>query len=53
MLSSRPLHIHDDLPAVVEAVGSKEGVEAALPEARRALARGLITLTDVQVYEPG
>ncbi len=53
VLSSRPLHFHADLPAVVEAVGRREDVEAALPEVRRVLARGLITLTDVQIYEPG
>jgi uncharacterized protein len=53
VLSSRPLRFHADLPAVVEAVGRKEDVEAALPEVRRVLGRGLITLTDVEMYEPG
>ncbi|HET7271023.1 MAG TPA: DUF190 domain-containing protein [Rubrobacter sp.] len=53
VLSSRPLRFHADLPAVVEAVGRKEHVEAALPEIRRVLGRGLITLADVEMYEPG
>jgi uncharacterized protein len=53
VLSSRPLRFHADLPAVVEAVGRKEAVEAALPEVRLVLGRGLITLTDVEMYEPG
>jgi uncharacterized protein len=53
VLSARPLRFHADLPAVVEAVGRKEDVEAALPEVRRVLGRGLITLADVETYEPG
>ena len=52
LLSLRPLRFHTDLPAVVEAVGRKEEVEAALPGVRRVLGRGLITLTDVELYEP-
>jgi uncharacterized protein len=52
VLSSRPLRFHADLPAVVEAVGTVEDVEAALPRVRRVLERGLITLTEVEVYGP-
>ena len=52
LVSSRPLRFHADLPAVVEAVGYKEDVEAALPEVRRVMRRGLITLTAVEMYEP-
>jgi uncharacterized protein len=53
VLSLRPLRFHADLPAVVEAVGRREDVEAALPGIRRVLMRGLITLTEVELYEPG
>lgn len=34
------------------AVGSREEIEAALPGVRRVLWRGLITLTEVDLYEP-
>ncbi|AHY47846.1 hypothetical protein RradSPS_2563 [Rubrobacter radiotolerans] len=50
VLSSRPLRFHADLPLVVEAVGDREQVESALPEIRSCLSRGLITLSDVQLY---
>ena len=53
VLSSRPLRFHADLPAVVEAVGRREEIGAALPSVRRVLVRGLVTLTDVELYEPG
>ena len=33
-------------------VGRREAVEFALPEVRRAIERGLITLTGVELYEP-
>lgn len=52
VLSSRPLKFHADLPVVVEAVGSKSEVQAALPRVREVLTRGLITLTEVDVYVP-
>ena len=52
VLSSRPLRFHADLPTVVEAVGRREDVEASLPEVRRVLGRGLITLTEVETFEP-
>lgn len=53
VLSSRPLRFHADLPLVVEAVGGREEIEAALPEIRKTLGRGLITLAEVEMYEPG
>jgi PII-like signaling protein len=52
VLSSRPLRFHPDLPVVVEAVGRREDVAAALPEVRKTLERGLITLTGVELHEP-
>jgi PII-like signaling protein len=53
MLSSRPLRFHADRPVVVEAVGRREEIEPALPNVRRVLERGLITLTEVESYGPG
>jgi PII-like signaling protein len=53
VLSARPLRFHPDLPVVVEAVGSREEIEAALPRVREVLDRGLITLADVELYSPG
>jgi PII-like signaling protein len=50
LLSLRPLRFHADLPAVVEAVGSREEIEAALIGVRQVLPRGLITLADVELY---
>lgn len=50
LLSSRPLRFHADLPVVVEAVGEEDRVQAALSRVRELLTRGLITLTDVEVY---
>jgi PII-like signaling protein len=50
---TRPLRFPVDLPVVVEAVGSREGIEASLPRVREVLDRGLITLTEVELYEPG
>jgi PII-like signaling protein len=52
MLSARPLRFHPDLPVVVEAVGSREGIESALPGVREVLIRGLITLAEVELYVP-
>lgn len=52
MLSSRPLSFHPDLPVIVEAVGGGAQIEAALPRARRALERGLITLAAVELRGP-
>jgi PII-like signaling protein len=52
VLSARPLRFHADLPVVVEAVGSREEIEAALPRVREVVERGLITLTGVELYEP-
>ncbi len=52
LLSARPLRFHADLPVVVEAVGSREQIEAAMPNVREALERGLITLTEVDLYTP-
>jgi PII-like signaling protein len=52
VLSTRPLRFHADQPVVVEAVASHEQIEAALPAVREALERGLITLTDVELYAP-
>ena len=50
LLSARPLRFHSDLPMVVEAVGGREKIEAALPKVREVLGRGLITLTEVELY---
>lgn len=52
LLSARPLRFHQDLPVVVEAVGSRDQIEAALPRVRQVLDRGLITLTEVELYAP-
>jgi PII-like signaling protein len=52
LLSLRLLRFHADLPAVVEAIGRGEEIEAALPGVRRVLSRGLITLTEVDLFEP-
>jgi uncharacterized protein len=52
LLSLRPLRFHADLPALVEAVGRREELEAALPGVRRVLSRGLISLTEVDLFEP-
>lgn len=52
VLSARPLRFHADLPVVVEAVGSREEIEAALLGAREVLDRGLITLTGAELYRP-
>jgi uncharacterized protein len=52
LISARPLRFHADQPVVVEAVGSREQIEAALPAVREVLERGLITLTDVALYTP-
>jgi PII-like signaling protein len=52
VLSTRPLRFHADQPVVVEAVGSREQIEAALRRVREVLKRGLITLTDVELYAP-
>jgi PII-like signaling protein len=49
---TRPLRFYADLPVVVEAVGSREEIEAALPRIREVLSRGLITLAAVEVYAP-
>ncbi len=51
LLSLRPLRFHADLPAVVEAVGSREEIEAALSDVRRVLSRGLITVAEVELFE--
>ena len=51
LLSLRPLRFHADRPAVVEAVGRREEIEAALTGVRRVLSRGLITVTEVELYE--
>ncbi len=50
ILSARPLRFHADLPLVVEAVGERGRIEAALPRVREVLSRGLITLADVEFY---
>jgi len=52
VLSARPLRFHQDLPVVVEAVGGREEIEAALPRIREVLDRGLITLAEVDLYAP-
>ncbi len=50
IMSARPLRFHPDLPLVVEAVGGRQEIEAALPKVREVLGRGLITLAQVEVY---
>ena len=52
VFSTRPLRFHADQPVVVEAVASREQIEAALPAVRRVLGRGLITMTDVELFAP-
>jgi len=53
VLSARPLRFHADLPLVVEAVGRRGEIAAALPEVRKVLDRGLITLAPVDLYMIG
>ena len=53
VLSARPLRFHQDLPVVVEAVGSRDEIEAALPRIREVLERVLITLAEVDLYPAG
>jgi uncharacterized protein len=50
VVSARPLRFHADLPVVVEAVGREGQIGAALPRIREVLSRGLITLTEVELY---
>ncbi len=50
VISGQPLRFHQDLPLVVEAVGDRGKVEAALPRIREVLDRGLITLAEVELY---
>lgn len=52
VISARPLRFHADLPVVVEAVGGREEIGAALPRVRVAIERGLITLSGVASYGP-
>jgi PII-like signaling protein len=49
---TRPLRFPVDLPVVVEAVGDRDEIESVLPEVRKVLDRGLITLADVELYAP-
>jgi PII-like signaling protein len=49
----RPLRFSVDLPGVVEAVGNRDEIEAALPRVREVLAPGLINLAEVDLYAPG
>ena len=49
---SRPLRFLVDLP-VVEAVGNRDEIEAALPRVREVLDPGLIHLAEVDLYAPG
>ena len=53
MLPARPLKFYQDLPVVVEAVGIRDTIEAALPSIREVLERGLISLAEVDPYMPG
>jgi PII-like signaling protein len=48
---SRPLRFPVDLP-VVEAIGNRDEIEAALPRVREMLAPGLIHLAEVDLYAP-
>ena len=52
LLSAGPWRLRENLPAVVEAVGSREQIEAALPRVRQVLERGLITLAEIKLYSP-
>ncbi len=52
VISGKPLRFHQDLPLVVETVGNREQIEAALPRIREVLDRGLITLAEVELYPP-
>lgn len=52
IVSARPLRFHADLPVVVEAVGTRGQIEAALPRVREVLTRGLITLAEVELFTP-
>lgn len=53
VISARPLRFHADLPVVVEAVGGREEIGAALPRVREAVERGLITLSGVGSHGAG
>lgn len=47
----RPLRFHADAPVVVEAVGEEERIRSALPAVREILPRGLITTSEVELYD--
>jgi uncharacterized protein len=47
--TARILRMSEDLPLVVEAVDTREQIEALLPTIDAMLGDGLVTLTDVQV----
>jgi len=49
--TARLLDLSADLPVIVMAVDQAEKIEQVLPEVRTMVARGLITLTDVQVIK--
>jgi len=53
VVSARPLRFHANQPVVVEAVGSRNEIEAALARVRGILERGLVTLAEVDLYAPG
>lgn len=52
IMSSHPLKFHPDLPLVVEAVGEDGRIRAAIPTIEAAVPRGLITLSEVEIYSP-
>lgn len=52
VLRARPWSLRQNLPAVVEAVGSRDRIESALPRVRQVLDRGLITLAEVDLHAP-
>lgn len=52
ILSPRLFRFHAELPVAVEAVGEEDRIRAALPAVRKLLTRGLVTLSEVELYEP-
>ncbi len=43
------LRLSEDLPVVIEVIDTKEAIETILPEVRKLIKEGLITLEEVQV----
>lgn len=52
ILSARLFRFHPERPLAVEAVGAENRIMTALPLVKELLPRGLVTLSEVKLYEP-